>query len=130
MKKVTRLQYLSLLWIARVLGIFYAVLLGLLSLDAVKEGTDFWVNFQALFLHLIPFLLIIVTLALGWKKLLVSGLGFIAISVAFLIFFKNISLVNQLIVIGPGILNGLLFVVIHFIKPSVEELNKPAKAQQ
>jgi uncharacterized membrane protein YhaH (DUF805 family) len=130
MKKVTRLQYLSLLWIARILGIFYAVLLGLFSLDSVKEDSAFWANFQALFLHLIPFILVIAALVLGWKRLLISGAGLIVISIAFLMFFKDNTLVNQLVVIGPGILNGLLFVVLFFIKPGSDAANKPFSPQQ
>ena len=126
MKKVSRLQYLSLLWIARILGMFYAILMGLFSLDAVKEGNAFWDNLLALSVHLIPFILIILALIIGWHKILITGLGFILLSVAILVFYRHISLLNQIIVIGPGILNGLLFIVIYFIKPAAGENNPPS----
>jgi cytochrome c biogenesis factor len=117
MKKLTHMQYLSLLWIARILGMFYAILLALFSLDAIKDGEPFWDNFVALILHLIPFILVVGVMVIGWRKYLITGIGYIIISIAFIYFFTNTSLVNKLIAIGPGILNGLLFIVVFYIKP-------------
>jgi|GEM_PF-4262877 len=117
MKKISHMQYLSLLWIARILGVFYATLLGLFSLDSIQSDVAFWDNFGSLLLHLIPFIFIVLLLVLGWHRVILTGIGFIVISLAFLYFFPETKLINKLIAIGPGILNGLLFIVIHFIKP-------------
>ena len=109
------------LWIARILGIFYAILLFLFSLSHIKDGVGFWDNLASLGLNLLPFLFIIGVLALAWKRTLITGVGFLIVSIAYLVFYRDISLVNMLIVLGPGMLNGLLFVVIHFIKPAQEK---------
>lgn len=95
---------------------FYAILLGLFSLKAIQPEVAFWDNFVALLLNLIPFILVLLALILGWRKVMITGIGLILISLAYIFFIKS-DMANKLVAIGPGILNGLLFMVIYFIKP-------------
>jgi hypothetical protein len=101
-----------LYWIPRGLVVLEAIFISLFAFDVFGEGYDFLNLLQALAIHLLPTAIILVALAVAWQWERVGGILLIALG-AFYIFSKGLSLdwSASLIVAGPLILAGLLFLV-------------------
>lgn len=69
-----------LFWGPRGLTILFILFLGLFALDVFGEGYTFWETLVALFMHLIPNMIVALILILAWKwewigAVLFAGLG-------------------------------------------------------
>ncbi len=99
-----------LYWTPRILGICMAGFLSIFAADVFGEGHSFWETLGALFMHLVPTYIVLVTLAVAWRweaigALLFSGLGLFYIGWAWGLF----PLVAYLSISGPLFLTGALF---------------------
>ena len=90
------------------------VFLGIFAADVIEPGKPFWQTLGELIIHLIP--AIGVAIVVGWKKTWLTGMLFILLGIFFICFFSGTSLVNRVIVAGPGILIGALFLAVAFLK--------------
>lgn len=57
----------ALYWAPRVLSIAFILFLSLFALDVFDERLGFWKTLLALFMHLIPTLVLIAALVLAWR---------------------------------------------------------------
>ena len=65
------------LLVPRVLGIAVALFVGMFALDAVGEGLP------ALIVHLLPAVLLLLVVALAWRRRWLGGVAFVGLGVAY-----------------------------------------------
>ncbi len=108
-----------LYWAPRVLAILFIAFLSIFALDVFGEGYGFLELLIALFMHLIPALILVGVLLVAWKREKVGGIIFIIIGFLFTIFFRTYSnLIGFLLISFPVFLIGFLFWI---NKPEVKE---------
>ena len=101
-----------LFWTPGVLGIVFAGFISIFALDVFGEGYGFWETVVALFMHLIPTFLVLIALVVAWRWERVGGVLFVLLGVAYILMaYPSESLVAYLIISGPLILVGVLFLV-------------------
>jgi len=97
-------------WTPRILCIVYAVFVSLFALDVFGEGNGLGQTVLALLMHLIPTAVIVVVLAVSWRREWLAAVVFIAAGVLYL--FSNLEHVDWVLVIsGPLWLIGIFFLV-------------------
>jgi len=109
--------------IPRILSIIAIAFVSLFALDSFDHGSLIE-KIQAFLIHLIPSFILMIILAIAWRKELIGGIVYILIGItlspfifinnyrmnnSFLISFEIISMITF-----PFILSGTLFVLSHF----------------
>ncbi|MDK2980251.1 MAG: hypothetical protein PWQ55_598 [Chloroflexota bacterium] len=95
--------------IALIAAIAYALFLSLFALDVFSAGAPLSDTLLALAIHLLPTLAILLFAWIGWKAPLIGGLLFVVVGVAYVIEAGGQTLVTYLLIAGPPVLIGLLF---------------------
>jgi len=104
-----------LYWIPRVFTILAILFMMMFSFDAFEGNEPLGKKIIGLLIHNIPVLILIIILAIAWKRELIGGFLFILAFIAGGIFFKSFSgNAASLIVIGPFFVTGCLF-ILHYI---------------
>jgi hypothetical protein len=102
----------TLFWTPRVLGLLFAGFVSLFALDVFGEGYGFWGTILALLMHLIPTGIILIALAIAWRREWVGGLVFVALGTWYLVgCWGRFPWSTYLIISGPLFLLGGLFVL-------------------
>ena len=57
----------TMFWLPRVAGIIFVLFLSLFALDIFEMNLSFWETIVALFMHLIPSILMAIAIALAWR---------------------------------------------------------------
>ena len=120
-----------LYWLPRILAILFILFISLFALDVFSEGYSFWETCISLFMHLVPsFILIAITL-LAWRWEHVGGGLFILMALLyFVIAGSKFDAITLLIIGGPPILIGFLFLLNKFfIHNKKGNLNQEYKIQ-
>ena len=102
----------TLFWTPRIAGILFALFISLFAFDVFEEGLGFWGTLLALFMHLLPSILLAIAIAIAWKKReWVGALLFIGWAVWDLAFFidRNFPWVTYAIIAGLPAMIGLNF---------------------
>ncbi len=97
----------ALFWAPRVLCILFALFLSVFALDVFSEGYGFGETILALLIHLIPTFLIVIILAIAWRREIVGVILFFALALIYLVMSKGESLIISV----PLILVGGLFLL-------------------
>ncbi|TXN31986.1 DUF7670 domain-containing protein [Lacisediminihabitans profunda] len=99
-------------WVARVLGILLVVVMAYGWWDEVQArgGRGTWLEQWAVITHVIPGLVLIAAVVLGWSWPLVGAIGFLGYAVA-TVFSYAPEWAYAPLVSGPPILIGLLFLI-------------------
>jgi len=100
-----------LLWTPRIAGILFILFLSLFALDVFDMGLGFWGTLLALFMHLIPSIILTIALALAWKWEWVGALAFLGWPAWYLITARGFHWSVYVIIAGIPALIGLLFLV-------------------
>ena len=104
----------ALFWAPRILAIAAALFLGIFALDIFAEGYSSGELIVALFIHLIPSILILVALGIAWRWERLGGGLFIFLGLLYIwLFWDPGRWVAYLIISGPLFLIGVLF-LLHF----------------
>ena len=74
-----------LFWAPGILCILFAVWTSLFALDVFEEGYGFWETILALLMHLIPTGIIVVVLAISWRREWVGGVLFTVLGALYLV---------------------------------------------
>jgi hypothetical protein len=99
-----------LFWGPRILSIIFAIFLSLFALDVFLEGYDVLDTLIALFIHLIPAFIVLIVLALSWRREWIGGVGYLILGALYMILFWDPSRwVAYLMISGPLFLIGILF---------------------
>ncbi|MFC1922054.1 hypothetical protein ACFLY4_02095 [Chloroflexota bacterium] len=101
-----------LYWSPRILGILVALLVSIFALDIFGEGYNFWETIVALVMHLIPTVVILIILAVAWRRERIGGFLFIILGVLYIALFWDPSRwPAYLLISGPLFLIGVLFIL-------------------
>jgi len=109
-------------WSPRALCIAVAVLLGIFALDVFEEGGGFWTTVLDLLLHLVPSFLILILLAVSWRREWIGGYLSIALAVLYVLWawnrpFGNLS--TFLLMAGPLAVIGALFLLNWYLRSTL-----------
>ncbi len=100
--------------IARIAAILFAIFISIFALDVFEEGVSLGQILIALFMHLVPTFVILFILWIAWKKPQIGGVLFILIGSSYFLGAKNEHILTYLMIVGPPILIGLLFLAGYF----------------
>ena len=103
-----------LYWSPRALCIVVALFLGMFALDVFDEGTGFWGTTVALLMHLIPSFLVLIVLAISWRREWVGGLLSFVLALVWVVFAWGkpfFDFTTFLLIAGPLVLTGSLFLL-------------------
>lgn len=99
-----------LYWAPRALGIAFALFISVFALDVFGENLPLSKLLIAMGLHLIPTGIIVLVLALSWKREWLGFVGFIALGLLYMWMTRlRFQVIAYLIISGPAFLIGLLF---------------------
>ena len=100
-----------LLWIPRIAGILFVLLISLFAFDVFEEGLGFWGTLLALFMHLLPSILLAIAIYIAWKREWVGAVLFIGWAIWYVVFFRDRDFpwITYAIIAGLPLLIGLLF---------------------
>jgi hypothetical protein len=114
-----------LLWIPRILAILAILFTMLFSIDAFDGNEPITKKLIGFLIHNVPAFLLMIALWISWKHELIGGLLFIGLSIAGSIFFGAFTgNPASLVVMGPFLVIGILFIVYHILftsKPTKNE---------
>lgn len=111
-KKTNGLIY----WAPRVLAILFLVFLALFSLDVFGENYGFWGTIVGLLIHNIPVFVLAIVLWISWKHEIVGGVVFILAALVYEMLVWGNSKAYSLIIFGPALVIGVLFLINWFKK--------------
>jgi hypothetical protein len=94
-----------LFWAPRVLCTLFAAFLSMFALDVFSEGYALGETILALLIHLVPTLIVVISLVIAWRWEWVGAILFIALALFYLISSGG----ESWIVTGPLFLIGILF---------------------
>jgi hypothetical protein len=98
-------------WSPRVLGILFAAFISMFALDAVQADRGFWVSLAALLIHLVPTVLVLLTLMVAWRWEWLGALLFAALGGLYLLWsWGQFGWPVYAMIAGPPLCIGLLFV--------------------
>jgi hypothetical protein len=103
-----------LYWAPRALCIVFALFISLFALDVFNEGRGFWDTLLALLMHLIPTFLILIVLAISWRREWIAGILFPLLGVLYVVWAWNRPFAvwaTLLLMAGPLVLTGALFML-------------------
>lgn len=116
MKTVT--SYI-LFWLPRILGILFALFISIFALDVFTAETSLLKIFIAFSMHMIPALIIILTLYISWKREWAGALLFTLLGIVYIVMARGkFPLIVYLIIAGPLFLIGILFGINRILKGS------------
>lgn len=102
----------ALYWAPRILGILIVLFLAVFALDVFDEGYRFGELLIALFMHLIPSIVLLVVLIVAWRKERWGGGLYLFMGIFFIwMFWIPGQWLASLIISGPVFLTGGLFLL-------------------
>ncbi len=105
-QKLARLLF----WVPRGLAILFILFLGLFALDVFGQGYTFSETAVALFMHLIPNMILGIILVLAWKWEWVGAVLFAGLGLFYILWaWGNFPVSVYFVISGPLFLVALLF---------------------
>jgi hypothetical protein len=102
----------SLVWAPRILCILYAAFISLFALDAFDPRRHLGENLLAFSMHLIPTAVILLVLAVSWRRAWVGGVFCVAFGVLYVGWAAGRFPISIYVLIsGPLFLTGVLFLL-------------------
>lgn len=101
----------TLFWTPRVAGILFVLFISLFAFDVFEEGLGFWGTLVALFMHLLPSILLALAVYIAWKREWAGAILFIGWAVWYVVFFldRGFPWVAYAVIAGIPAVIGLLF---------------------
>lgn len=103
-------KFKLLFWLPRILAIVFAIALSTFALDVFDEETSILKKGLALFVHLLPSLLVVAALVIAWRRRILGGVLFIVLGIIY-IANSRASLSMNLLIAVPLIVIGALFLL-------------------
>jgi hypothetical protein len=100
-----------LFWTPRVAGILFVLFISLFAFDVFGEGLGFWGTLLALFMHLLPSILLAIAIYIAWKREWFGAVLFIGWAIWYMVFFRDRDFpwITYAIIAGIPAMIGLLF---------------------
>ncbi len=104
-------QHLTLIrLIARILGIAFALFIGLFAMDVFTEHESLGKTILALGMHLVPVLVLLLVAFLSWRREWIGGVAYTLLGVAYIVAGKGkMDWTAYTLIAGPLFILGLLF---------------------
>ena len=101
----------TLFWTPRIAGILFVLFISLFAFDVFEEGLGFGGTLLALFMHLLPSILLATAIYIAWKREWVGAVLFIGWATWYVVFFRerDFPWITYAIIAGIPTLIGLLF---------------------
>jgi hypothetical protein len=116
----------TLFWVPRIFAILFIILISSFALDVL--GPNF--SWLALLLRLLPSLISLVVLLIAWKWEAIGGLLFMVAGLIYIImFWGKVPWSGYLVIAGPALLIGILFLVARFYNQKDEITNEQISNQ-
>ncbi len=119
-----------LVWSARVFSILAILFVSMFALDSFRPGISLEQQILHFLVHLIPSYILTAILVFAWKWELWGGVVFVSLGLALapVIFIHNYRMTHHwehglfvvLLINGPFILVGAMFILCHFLKKKAE----------
>jgi hypothetical protein len=107
-KPANRILY----WLPRILCLLFAVFISLFALDVFGAGYGFWETIVALLMHLIPTAMILLALAIAWRREWVGAILFLGLGAWYVVMaWGKFTWTTYLLISGPAFLISVLFLV-------------------
>ncbi len=104
-----------LFWLPRVLGIAFAVLLRLFSLDVLTGWHTLWSRLPEVLIHLLPASTIVLVLTISWRRDWFGAFSFLALGFLYLATgWGQVHWTAFLVISGPLLAVGALFLLAWF----------------
>lgn len=101
-----------LFWSPRILGMLFALFLSLFALDVFGEDRGLRETLLALLIHLGPVYLVVIALAVSWRREGVGALLFPALAVYYVVWaWGRFPWITYAIISGPLVVIGVLFLL-------------------
>jgi len=114
-----------LIWLPRILAVAFIGFLTLFAVDVFGEYDNVADILLALFMHLIPNFILLITLAIAWRWKLVGGFLFLVFGVISIVFFNSYEEVISFLIISlPLFVIGILFILDSFLDEFNPNLSK------
>ncbi len=105
-----------LFWIPRALTIVFILFLSLFALDAFSGEASFLEKLAGFIIHLVPSIILVITLVIAWKWPVAGGCVLILLSILFTLQFNTYRYVSNFLIISvPLFVAGVLFIVFHVL---------------
>ena len=98
-------------WAPRMLGILFVIFLSLFAFDVFDGQYSVWQTVLALFMHLIPSIILALAVALAWRWEWIGTLVFAGWAVLYIAIARGFPVSVYVIVAGIPFLIGILFLV-------------------
>lgn len=99
----------TLIWTPRIAGILFILFISPFALDVFDGQYGFWGTLFALFMHLIPSIVLTIAIVIAWKHEWFGALLFIGWAVWYLTFMPGFPWSIYALIAGLPLLIGLLF---------------------
>lgn len=101
-----------IVWTPRILSILFICFISMFALDVFEQGRPWTEVLGALLVHLIPSYVLILILALAWRRPLAGAIGYLALALAYSVFaIRRGHWDWSLIIAGPLLLVAALFLM-------------------
>jgi hypothetical protein len=99
-----------LFWSPRILCILFAIFLSLFALDVFNEDRGLGATILALLIHLTPVYIVVIILAIAWRREWIGATLFPSLAVIYLVFaWGRLHWSAYVVISGPLFLLGVLF---------------------
>jgi hypothetical protein len=99
-------------WTPRIICIAFAAFLAIFALDVFSMPGGFWYKALALFVHLIPAGMVLIVLAIAWRREWIGAVFFPLLAIVHLVTkWGQLHWSAYVVIDGPLLLLGILFLV-------------------
>jgi hypothetical protein len=99
-----------LFWTPRILCILFAIFISLFALDVFDQDAGLGETILALLIHLIPTYVVLIVLALAWRRAWIGAIAFIGLAAFYVVATRaREHWAAYLGISGPLVLTGVLF---------------------
>ena len=107
---MTETSMRALYWTPRMLGMAFAIFLGIFAADELRAPGDTWVRALAFSMHLIPAAIILAALLLVWRREWIGAMLFPLLAVGYVAMtWGRLDWSAYAVIGGPLLLVGILF---------------------
>ena len=96
-------------WTPRIAGILFVLFISIFAFDVFDMQLGFWGTLFALFMHLLPSILLTIAIVIAWKREWFGAIMFIGWAVFYVAYFRGFEWFAYALLAGLPASIGLLF---------------------
>src|SRR5512138_3671237 len=99
----------TLLWTPRIAGVLFILFISMFALDVFDGKSGFWKTALALFMHLIPSILLTIAVIVAWMREWFGAAFFIGWAIFYIVAFPEFEWFVYMLIAGLPALIGFFF---------------------